>query len=119
MVSSDQGLYFLPKSHKKDIRLTEACIAVLRIQGICLSTSRDIGYYPFYFQGYGILCSIFLFTFGDIGYFGKITMGIFAGIWDTCPFTSRDKILSRDMRFPTMWYVRTARPQTSLRICAV
>ena len=27
--------------------------------------------------------------------------------------------LSRDMRFPTMWYVRPAKAQTSLRICAV
>ena len=27
--------------------------------------------------------------------------------------------LSRDMRFPTMWYVRPAKPQISLRICAV
>ena len=37
----------------------EACIGVLGIQDICHFTSRDIGYYPFYFQGYGILCSIF------------------------------------------------------------
>ena len=29
------------------------------------------------------------------------------------------KQLSRDMRFPTMWYVRPAKPQTSLRIRAV
>ena len=28
-------------------------------------------------------------------------------------------ILSRDMRFPTMWYVRPAKAQTSLRIRAV
>ena len=27
--------------------------------------------------------------------------------------------LSRDMRFPTMWYVRPAKAKTSLRICAV
>ena len=27
--------------------------------------------------------------------------------------------LSRDMRFPTMWYVRPAKAQTSLRIRAV
>ena len=37
----------------------EACIGVLGIQDICHFTSRDIGYYPYYFQGYGILCSIF------------------------------------------------------------
>ena len=36
------------------------CIGVLRIQDICHFTFRDIGYYPFYFQGYGILGSIFL-----------------------------------------------------------
>ena len=27
--------------------------------------------------------------------------------------------LSRDMRFTTMWYVRPAKAQTSLRICTV
>ena len=27
--------------------------------------------------------------------------------------------MSRDMRFPTMWYVRPAKPQISLRIHAV
>ena len=43
----------------------EACIGVLGIQGISHFTSRDIGYYPFYFQGYRIL-SILL-----------------PGIWDT------------------------------------
>ena len=37
----------------------EACIGVLGIQDICHFTSRDIGYYPFYFQGYRILGSIF------------------------------------------------------------
>ena len=41
------------------ITIVEACIGVLGIQDICHFTSRDIGYYPFYFQGYGILCSIF------------------------------------------------------------
>ena len=30
-----------------------------------------------------------------------------------------DKYLSRDMRFPTMWYVRPAKAHTSLRIRAV
>ena len=30
-----------------------------------------------------------------------------------------DKQMSRGMRFPTMWYVRPAKAQTSLRICAV
>ena len=39
--------------------LDEACIGVLGIQDICHFTSRDIGYYPFYFQGYGILGLIF------------------------------------------------------------
>ena len=43
-------------------------------------TSRDMGYYPFYFHVYGILWSIFLFTFRDIGYLGEVTMWI----WDTC-----------------------------------
>ena len=30
-----------------------------------------------------------------------------------------DKYLSQRMRFPTMWYVRPAKPQISLPICAV
>ena len=38
--------------------MDEAFIGVLGIQDICHFTSRDIGYYPFYFQGYGILGSI-------------------------------------------------------------
>ena len=38
------------------ITIKEACMGVLRIQDICHFTSRDIGYYPFYFQGYVILC---------------------------------------------------------------
>ena len=37
----------------------EACIGVLGIQDICHFTSRDIEYDSFYFQGCGILCSIF------------------------------------------------------------
>ena len=37
----------------------EACLGVLGIQDMSHFTSRDIGYYPFYLQGYGILCSIF------------------------------------------------------------
>ena len=44
--------------------MSEACIGVLGIQGTCHFTSRDIGYYPFYFQGYGILCTIFLLLSG-------------------------------------------------------
>ena len=39
--------------------MIEACIGALGIQDICHFTSRDIGYYPFYFQGYGILGSTF------------------------------------------------------------
>ena len=30
-----------------------------------------------------------------------------------------ENIMSLDMRFPTMWYVRPTKPQISLRICAV
>ena len=41
------------------LSISEACIGVLGIQDICHFTSRDIGYYPFYFEGYGILGSIF------------------------------------------------------------
>ena len=37
----------------------QIAIGVLGIQDSCHFTSRDIGYFPFNFQGYGILCSIF------------------------------------------------------------
>ena len=37
--------------------INEACIGALGIQIFCHFTSRDIGYFPFYFQGYGILYS--------------------------------------------------------------
>ena len=47
-------------------------------------TSRDMGYYPFYFQGFNIL-----FTFRDIG-FMKTNYGyICQFLRDTCLFTSR------------------------------
>ena len=37
-----------------------------------------------------------------------------------CMLVSKgDSDLSHDMRFPTMWYVRPAKPQISLRIRAV
>ena len=35
------------------------------------------------------------------------------------PFIALIIIMSRDMRFPTMWYVQPAKAQTSLRIRAV
>ena len=34
-------------------------------------------------------------------------------------YKQRSKNLSQCMRIPTMWYVRPAKPQISLRICAV
>ena len=47
---------------------------LLGIQDICHFTSWDIGYSPFYFQGYGILCSISSVYFQ--GYSGKLIMRI-------------------------------------------
>ena len=44
----------------KGVGNDEACIGVIRIQDICHFTFRDIGYYPLYSQGYGILGSIFV-----------------------------------------------------------
>ena len=57
----------------------EACIGVLGIQDICYFTSRDIRYFPFYFQGYRILCSIsgiFLFFLHNIQIQSKTTNNI-------------------------------------------
>ena len=50
---------FVKRIYHRRFSDIEACIGVLGIQDICHFTSRDIGYYPFYFQGYGILGSIF------------------------------------------------------------
>ena len=47
------------ENNKKTDLEGEACIGVLGIQDISHFTSRDIGYYLFYFQEYGILCTIF------------------------------------------------------------
>ena len=41
-----------------------AFIGVLEIQDICHFTSRDMRYYPFYFLGYWILCSIVCLLIG-------------------------------------------------------
>ena len=73
--------YIFARKPEKILGFTnnEACIGVLGIQDICHFTSRDIGYYPFYFQGYGILCSIF-WSLRDIEYLGKLIMGIFANL---------------------------------------
>ena len=47
-----------PDYEMTSLRTDEACIGVIGIQDICHFTSSDIGYYPFYLQGYRILCSI-------------------------------------------------------------
>ena len=57
-----------------------ACIGVLGIQDICHSTSRDVGYYSFYFQDiWDTVFNIFI-TFRDIEYLGKFSMWIFANL---------------------------------------
>ena len=49
--------------------ICESCIGVLGIQDICHFTYRDLGYYPFYFQGYGILWSIYTLLSGILNIF--------------------------------------------------
>ena len=49
-----------------------------------------------------------ILIFNHINY-GSILMGLYG----------RKKQMSRDMRFQTMWYVRPAKAQTSLRIFTV
>ena len=44
----------------------------------------------------------------------SLKCGIYKGI-----YANKIQYLSRDMRFPTMWYVQQAKPQISLRIGAV
>ena len=92
----------------------EACIGVLGIQDTIHFTSRDMAYYPFYFQGYGklsILLSEILntihFTSRDMGYcvqycvyfkiywiFKNINYGdVCQFVRDACLFTSIDIVL--------------------------
>ena len=66
------------------LNFSDANIGVIRIHAICHFTTRDMGYYPFYFQGYRILCSIF-FTFRDMGYLEKLIMGIFVNFMGYLP----------------------------------
>ena len=58
----NRAVSFCPMYHFAPVspifNIGEACIGVLGIQDICHFSSRNIGYFPFYFQGYGILCSI-------------------------------------------------------------
>ena len=52
---------------------------MIGIDDMCHFTSRDMGYYPFYFHGYRVPCSILFFTFRDrYGIFRKLIRGIFA-----------------------------------------
>ena len=87
-MASDQGLYCFSMSHKEDIRFIVACIWVLRIQGICQSTSRDMGYYQFYFQGYGILFillpGIWDNVFNISVYFQGYGIFMKINYWDIC-----------------------------------
>ena len=53
-------------------------MGVLGIQDIRHFTSRNIGYYLIYFQGYGIMCSLFCLL-SDIGYLRKLIMGVYKG----------------------------------------
>ena len=49
------GFFFFGGGGGIQARLPERGLyRVLGIQHICYFTSRDIGYYPFYFQGYGM-----------------------------------------------------------------
>ena len=48
----------------------------------------------------------------------KTETDVFPSISPTFNAIKSCEYLSRDMRFPTMWYMRPAKAQTSLRICA-
>ena len=63
--------------------IIEACIGVLGIDDVCHFTSKDMGYYPFYFQGNGILCSLLVY-FQGYWIFRKINYE------DICLFTTKD-----------------------------
>ena len=81
--------------------INEALIGVLGIQDICHFTFRDMGYFSFYFQVYGVLVillqgiwdTVFIIFIYFQGYriFWKIDYGdICQFIRDTGLFTSRD-----------------------------
>ena len=52
-------------------------------------------------------------------YIDSVPRKIMAYDFDLATGTMSKLHMSRDMRFPTMWYVRPAKPQISLRIGAV
>ena len=66
----------------------EAYIGVLGIQDIF--SSRDMVYYPFYFQDNRSLCWIFRLLSGNLKLKKIIYGDIYQLIRDTCLFTSRD-----------------------------
>ena len=63
---------------------------------------------------------MYAFLHGD-GFCFRFLYGLLSILMDYCLYDSPEGTiyLSRDMRFQTMWYVRPAKPQISLRIRAV
>ena len=56
---SQESYYILRDQFRAELSISEAFMGVYGIQDICHFTTRDIGYYPFYFERYRKLCSIF------------------------------------------------------------
>ena len=70
----------IPELKRGECGFSEACLGILGIQDINFNFQGPWNvYYPSYFQGYEILCSIFLFI-------RKIKYGGIKRIWDTCLF---------------------------------
>ena len=61
-------------------------------------------------------CAFYALT---CGFDRHVQMNRLSFIFAIVTFNAQAFCMSRDMRFPTMWYVRSAKPQISLRICTV
>ena len=98
---SNMSLFYLVSVAEETGLSLEACIGVLGIRDICHFTSRGIGYFPVYFQGYGILCSIsgiLLFFFQNIQIQSRNTNNINKNHFKFS--TEEEKLYAHDMAIP-------------------
>ena len=101
-----------------------AIIGILTLISVINATSAEILKARNAFIFFSILIFMSSFTFMLSWVEQKIS---FYNLWDWCHFKINCHLyngastwyLSRDVRFPTMWYLRPAKPQISLRIRAV
>ena len=91
-------------------------LRVLGIQDTCCFTSRDIGYYPFYFQGYRILLNllpgIWDSVFNNLVYFQGYCIFRKNNYGDVCQFISDTGM------FPLRDFGYLVPPYKASQVCA-